>query len=1150
MEDSKYSIGSLFDGISGFPLVASWYGIAPIWASEIEQSCVRITSKHFPNMKHYGDITKMKGDEIEPVDVLTGGFPCFPAGTMILSDKGYVPIEDIKVGDIVLTHNNRWRPVTEVGSKEAPTYRLKGNITIETTENHPIYSADVKNTYPRRHNGKRTTFKDLANVGEWTEAIYMAGKQWATPYDIETLDVPKPPSASDGQKEFPEMNSDFWYFVGRWLGDGWVRNSFRKDRPNGDGHGQIILCDSHDKEQELVSIVSKISENYNIERCRTAVKVKFVSQILCNWLVEHFGKGAMHKTIPAWVMSLPIEHRSQILKGITDSDGHHRNDHTVQIASISKQLILGIRLLGESLGYTTSVSYCKRPETHVIEGRVVNQHDTYTVALCKSCKRRTGIESDGHKWYKCRSVEATGETKRVYNFSVEEDESYIADSIVVHNCTDMSVAGKQAGIKYECHECGTKVELSDNLDNVCPNCGAELHLTRSGLFMEQIRIIKEMREKTNGRFPKLVVAENVAGCLSSNNGDDFYTVLKEFCGLLGQKLPAFRPEKWTYAGEILADTGSIAWRTLDAQYWGVPQRRRRIFLVIDFGGERASEILFKQESLRRYPTSSRASWKRIAGKAKDSTETTDSNSRNELICVATQQTNAEIMIDKSPTLTEANGTSGSNRPYIVLDDQGGQNINVYTNDVIPTLRAETHGHVPCILNPDDEESIQVTYDTTVYGICSLGSNCMKSDNPNSGFYEADVVRTLDTSGTNPSCNQGGNVVVQEPVYCLQGNGIDRADTAGCNGKGWTEDVCYTLNTIDRPAVVYDEVEKPYVAAFAHQTGSKLPMMPYNEELSPTLNSHQTMAVVISENTKVHTLIEQNQTDARYNVCEDNVCQTLTARMGTGGGHVPVVVEETVESFAESGFGTYDEGVCGTLHASGGNCGGGSETIVSKGADNCIERMVQYVATTRNPVLRLLQETYGAETILKWGIAVMAALQSADVLQSRMYDSSISRKTEDRGELDNIALPCPEFVVKWILQDMRKQQECGCTSQGSQSEEQRHSEFTKIMQELSPQTASSCECLFNMWKTGEGIWILRQTLSEIQEAWQSSCSNEERQNSIVRRLTPLEAERLQGFPDNWTAGESDANRYKALGNSVALPCVDYIMRGVREVLEDR
>ena len=128
------------------------------------------------------------------------------------------------------------------------------------------------------------------------------------------------------------------------------------------------------------------------------------------------------------------------------------------------------------------------------------------------------------------------------------------------------------------------------------------------------------------------------------------------------------------------------------------------------------------------------------------------------MAVATQQVNAEIMINKSPTLTSANGTSGSNRVYIVEDK-------------------------------------------TAYGICSTASNCMKSDNPDSGIYEAEVAKTLDTSGTNPSCNQGGNVIV-ESVYCIQGNCVDRPDTAKCNGSGWTEDICYTLTTIDRPAVAY------------------------------------------------------------------------------------------------------------------------------------------------------------------------------------------------------------------------------------------------------------------------------------------------------------------------------------------------------------
>lgn len=311
-------LGSLFSGIGGFELVGSWYGIEPAWASEIEEPCIRITKKHFPNMKHLGDITKIYGDQIEPVDIITGGSPCFPAGTMVLTNHGYTPIENIQVNDVVLTHKGRWRKVTAVGNREAETFFLKGNVTIETTANHPIYSADIKHSYARLENGRRTNRKMLIADGQWTNAENMKGKQWATPVRTEKLPIPFTVKAEPNQKPMPKLNNDFWYFVGRWLGDGWVRNGFRKERSNGSGHGTIYICDSHDKEDELTSIVSKISENYSIERCRTGVKIRFTSQLLCEWLVNHFGKGAINKTIPGWVLSLSYEHRTALFSGIID----------------------------------------------------------------------------------------------------------------------------------------------------------------------------------------------------------------------------------------------------------------------------------------------------------------------------------------------------------------------------------------------------------------------------------------------------------------------------------------------------------------------------------------------------------------------------------------------------------------------------------------------------------------------------------------------------------------------------------------------------------------------------------------------------------------------------------------------------------------
>lgn len=162
-------------------------------------------------------------------------------------------------------------------------------------------------------------------------------------------------------------------------------------------------------------------------------------------------------------------------------------------------------------------------------------------------------------------------------------------------CQDMSVAGKRAGLKH--------TAVGDD------------ETTRSGLFLEAIRIIKEMRLATNGIYPRFAVWENVPGAFSSNRGEDFRLVLEEFIRISEPNavMPSVPKAGWAYADCISGNGWSIAYRTFDAQYWGVPQRRRRIYLVADFRGGRAGEILFKRKGLRGHTAQSVPQGQEIAG---------------------------------------------------------------------------------------------------------------------------------------------------------------------------------------------------------------------------------------------------------------------------------------------------------------------------------------------------------------------------------------------------------------------------------------------------------------------------------------------------------------------------------------------------------
>ena len=388
-------------------------------------------------------------------------------------------------------------------------------------------------------------------------------------------------------------------------------------------------------------------------------------------------------------------------------------------------------------------------------------------------------------------------------------------------CQDMSVAGRRAG-----------------LDG-----------SRSNLFYEAVRIAKEMREATNGRYPTWLCWENVPGAFSSSAGADFKAVLDEIRKIKDPEADTPRPAKWPNAGCILADDHSVAWRVFDAQYWGVPQRRKRIYLVADLAGQRAGKVLFESEGLSGYTPQGFRSWQGSAGAAEEGAHPAG---------VGTDGYNGAIA-DIAATLGVNCGMSTGRNGVMVLNDQGGSFMAV-SEDVTGTLRSQMDGHPPVVVDTPDAIAVenhptdsrvtvsgdgkvqtltsrmgtggnnvplvmkircgcegggkgpliqkdksgtlatnndQTLFVPTVYGICAKDSNAMKSDNPNSGFYEAETTRTLDANGGNPVCNQGGMAVV-----AVQGSMIGRSDRNGPQGCGFGGDVSFTLDATDRHAVAY------------------------------------------------------------------------------------------------------------------------------------------------------------------------------------------------------------------------------------------------------------------------------------------------------------------------------------------------------------
>ena len=377
-------------------------------------------------------------------------------------------------------------------------------------------------------------------------------------------------------------------------------------------------------------------------------------------------------------------------------------------------------------------------------------------------------------------------------------------------CQDLSIAGRRAGLAGE----------------------------RSGLFMEAVRIIKEMRSSTNGLCPTFAIWENVPGAFSSNNGEDFRAVLEELARIGQPNAVIPRPPRggrWSKAGAIAGNGWSLAWRQLDSQYFGVAQRRKRIALILDLGGQRAGEILFERTSLSRHPDPCIPAWKEVTG------------------------------------LT-ANRPAGNDRVV-------GAGCCCKSGRDAGCGRTET----------DRAGKSEAAERTSSDKCCEAAAYTLKIRSGCAGGGKGALVQTEKTGTLSTLQDQTLFQLIQEPTYCISGNMVDRATKQ--NGMGVGENISFTMDTVNRHAVAYgiqeERPEQPVILesnqvhATVSQTGI-CPTLPASMGLGggyvPMVTDHPADKPIVFEN---------HAQDARYK--EASTCSpTVTARWGTGGGNTPLV----------------------------------------------------------------------------------------------------------------------------------------------------------------------------------------------------------------------------------------------------------------------
>ncbi len=434
---------------------------------------------------------------------------------------------------------------------------------------------------------------------------------------------------------------------------------------------------------------------------------------------------------------------------------------------------------------------------------------------------------------------------------------------------------------------------------------------RSGLFLEAIRIIREMQEATNGEYPKFALWENVPGALSSSSRRDFKAVLEAFTDA---EVPMPGSGRWANAGMVRGRGVDLAWCVYDAQYFGTAQRRRRIFLVADFRGERAGEILFVPKSLSGYFAAGGTPRQGPAAYAQSGAGTAGAGDVIPAISMRIRcgceggGKGPLLQIEKSGTLATGNDQYlfAPKDAVEILNDQGGDSLCVEKGGVSPTLRSQTHGNLPitayaiqgsmiggedsphAVTNsgctaqfpPDAMVGINGNLAGTLLASYykGTGMRCGRERDvvlcASSGQSHAEILRelspTLNCASEQPYVVRPGDTGQEQPI-------VTHPQIAGT--------LCASGAGLSRPAGQGNELDFCVMSAgFKHKAGSQSGSIGFQEETAPTLLAGQQSAVMKACLIGGAAVMEAQTAavDCRNLRETDEVSGTLLAKAASGG----------------------------------------------------------------------------------------------------------------------------------------------------------------------------------------------------------------------------------------------------------------------------